>query len=243
MNQTDKFAAARRDALRLACGAALMPLLGTRRAFATDILAKQIAPPTSAMIYRRILERELPGGPVLRVTRDFAVRFEGVGEGFRLIGQQVLAHVEAPANLAQLAALEEQRVELGIFPLLLDGAGRIIAGNDDQPNDQIASALAEVQRLLGDAGEEASTLVEALHATGSQLTAELPLDLFSPAEGPREERQQITLPWGETGEVATRFEAVCDPQTKLMRSARREVITRLGEDERRSAERWELFMA
>lgn len=243
MNQTDRFSAARRDALRLGLGAALLPLLGTRQAFASEVPAKHIAPPTSEMIYRRVLERELPGGAVLRVARDFAVRFESVGRGFQLSGRQILAQVDAPANLAQLAALEEQRVELGIFPLLLDSSGRIVDGSDDLPNEQIFNALAEVRRRLGSTGEEAGTLVEALHAAGPQLTSELPLDLFSPAEGAREEHQQITLPWGDSGEVATRFEAVCDPQTMLMRSAQREVITRLGSDERRSGERWELFAA
>lgn len=243
MNQTDRFGAARREALRLALGAALLPLLGTRQAFATEIPAKVIAPPAGEMIYRRVLERELPGRPVLRVTREFAVRFESVGRGFRVSGQQTLAQVEAPAHIAQLAALEEQRVETGIFPLLLDSAGRIVDGSDSLPSAQFSTALAEVRRLLGDSGGEASTLVEALHATGSQLTAELPLDLFSPAEGTREEHQQIDLPWGDAGEVATMFEAVCDPQTKLMRNARRQVVTRMGQDERRSGERWELFVA
>ena len=241
MNQSDRFAAARREVLRLAIGTAVLPLLGVRRAFAADVPAKHIAPPGSDMIYRRTLERQLPGGDVFRTTRDFAVRFEQVGRGFQVSGQQILAHVEAPANLAQLAALEEQRVELGIFPLLLDSAGRIVDGSGDQPNDQIARALDEARRLLGDTGEEAGILIEALHAAGSQLTAQLPIDLFSPAEGPREESQLVTLPWGESGEVATRFEAVCDPQTMLMRSARREVVTRLGQDERRSGEQWELF--
>jgi hypothetical protein len=243
MNQTDRFAAARREALRLAFGAAVLPLFGARQVLASDILAKRIAPPASEMIYRRIVERELHGGAMFRVTRDFAVRFESLGRGFQVRGQQVQAYVEAPANLAQLATLEEQRVELGIFPLTLDGAGLIVDGSDDVPNEQISAAVAEVQRRLGGDAAEAGTLVEALHSAGLQLTAELPRDLFSPPEGLREERAQIALPWGESGEVETKFEASCDPQTMLMRTASRQVITRLGSDERRSAERWELFSA
>ncbi len=243
MSLIDVKFAERREALRLALGAALLPLFGSRPVLATPATQQLIAPPVGDMIYRRILQRDLPGGAQFRVTRDFAVRFEAFGRGFQLTGQQILAHVEAPANLAQLAALEEQRVELGIFPLLLDSSGRIVDGSDDLPNQQIASALVEVRRRLGETGEEASTLVEALHMAGSQLTAELPHDLFAPAEGPREEHQQVTLPWGDVGEVATRFEAICDPQTRLMRSARREVVTRMGSDERRSGELWELFSA
>lgn len=243
MNPSDKFAAARRDALRLAFGAAILPLIGAKQVLASEVLAKRIAPPVGEMTYRRIVERELTGGALLRVTRDFAVQFESVGRGFRIRGRQIQAHVEAPDNLAQLAALEEQRVELGIFPLLLDGAGQIVDGNDDLPNAQISAAVAEVQRRLGDDAAEAGTLVEALHSAGLQLTAELPHDLFSPPEGTREERAQVTLPWGESGEVATRFEATCDPQTMLMRSASRQVITRMGLDERRSGEHWELFSA
>lgn len=233
----------RRAALRVALGVALLPLFGARPALASESTTGSIAPPAGGMIYRRILERQLSGGAVFRVTRDFAVHFAAAGRGYQVTGHQVLAHVDGPANLAHLAALEEQRVELGIFPLLLDHTGRIVDGHDDSPNQQIAMALDEVRRQLGETGEEAGMLVEALHAAGAQLTAELPHDLFAPAAGPREERQQITLPWGDQGEVATRFEGICDPQTRLMRSARREVVTRLGSDERHSGEVWELFAA
>lgn len=242
MGLTDRLGSDRRGALRLAIGAALLPLVA-RPALAHATSGPAIAPPEGSMIYRRVLTRALAGGAEFRVTRDFAVRFASVGRGFQVSGQQVAAHVEAPANLAELAALEEQRVELGIFPLLLDGAGLIVDGSDDLPNQQIASALAEVRRRLGDTGEEAGQLVEALHATASQLTAQLPQDLFAPAETLREERQQVALPWGDMGEVATRFEAVRDPATGLMRTARRDVITRMGTDERRSGEHWELFSA
>lgn len=244
MGQNDRTGTGRREALRLALGAALLPMLGARPALATPATDLPLfAPPSGAMTYRRTLVRELPGGAELRTTRDFAVQFAALGRGFQVTGQQVRAQVEAPASLAQLAALEEQRVELGIFPLLLDHSGRIIDGSNDLPSDQIARALEQVRRTLGTDGEEAGMLVEALHAAGSQLTAELPLDLFAPEQAARQERQFVPLPWGETGEVETRFEAVSDPQTHLMRSARREVITRLGGDERRSGEQWALFPA
>jgi hypothetical protein len=193
------------------------------------------------MVYRRTLERSLPGGAMFRVSRDFSVRFEEAGAGFVLTGEQVSARVDAPANLADLAALERQRVEVGIFPLLLDGFGQIIDGQEPAQSGEVARAVSDIRQRFGNEGAEASALIAAVHQAGTRLTAELPHDLFAPHESPREAREEITLPWGDRGEVLTVFEAERDPLTRLMRSARREVVTRLGNDERRSSEFWELF--
>ena len=232
----------RRTALRLALGAALLPLAAARPVLASSASSVEpIAPPTGPMIYRRTLERQLPGGAALVVSRDFAVQFEPWEHGFRISGQQVAARVDAPENIANLAALEQQRIEDGIFPLLLDRTGLILHGADMAPAEELTQALAEVRRQLGTEGEEASTLVEALHMTGARLSAHLPQDLFSPDPIERDAREEITLPWGDSGVVVTRFAATRDPATRLMRVARRDVITQIGSDERRSGEWWELF--
>ena len=234
--------AGRRAAIRLAVGAALLPLLARTPVRAQDAAgARPFAPPSGPMTYRRELVRSLPGGAQMRVMRDFAVRFLPVDGGFEVSGAQVGATVEAPDNLAHFAELERARVESGMFPLRLDHAGRIVDGAEAQVNAQFAEALEEVRRRMGGSADEVRTLVEALHATGARMTAMLPRDLFAPAPDVREERERIALPWGDTGEVVTVFAAACDPVTGLMREARREVVTRLGADERRSGEYWALF--
>ena len=231
----------RRTALRIALGAALLPMLAPRPAFALGDVP--IAPPAREMIYRRTLARQLSGGATFRVTRDFAVRFLPLDGGFQVEGRQIAARVEAPAHLARFAALEEQRVESGVFPLILDHAGRIVDGTEASPSHEFALALDEVRRRHGQNGDEVETLIEALHSTGLRLTSQLPSDLFAPTEVPRLAREEIVLPWGDRGEVVTSFEGLRDPATGLMHSARREVVTRLDGDERSSGEEWGLFPA
>lgn len=238
--------AARRALLRSALGAALLPLLSSRMVLAAtgDRSAAPIAPPTCDMIYRRTLQRQLPGGIMLATTRDFRVRFTAAAMGGYLVdGAQVSARVDAPANLASLARLEEQRVESGIFPLALDQQGLIVDGADAPINQQLVIALAEVRQQFAASGGEVRELLDALEHSGARLLAYLPQDLFAPVQSEFEQHQAITLPWGQTGEVRVRFAATRSPDTRLMRLATREVVTTLEGEERRSAERWELFQA
>lgn len=236
----------RRESLKLALGAALIPFLAAGPVHAHGSLPEnRISPPGNAMIYRRKLERTLPGGRhSFVVQRDFQVQFSPMPTGgFHVSGHQIAVEVSAPDNLAQLSDLERQRVERGIFPLDLGEDGRILDWPAPQPDQQVAQALDDVRQQFADHGEEIGTLLEALHSASSRLTAVLPDDLFAPAETAREERREIELPWGDHGEVVTRFEASRDPGTHLMRQARRTVTTRLGGEERRSREKWELFPA
>ncbi len=237
--------AARRAILRAAAGFALLPLLSSRSAFAaTGAAVAPIAPPASDMIYRRMLQRQLAGDVTLTTTRDFLVRFSATGNGGYLVdGNQVSAHVDAPENLASLARLEERRVESGLFPLSLDASGTIVDGTDMPVDLNVALALDEVQRRFVDHGAEVSELLDAISASGARLTAYLPKDLFAPTSSATEQREVITLPWGQTGEVRMRFTAMRNPDTRLMRFATREVVTVLEGEKRRSSERWELFAA
>jgi hypothetical protein len=232
----------RRTALRLAIGAAMLPVLASGR-----VMAQQpgegtgFTPPSGLMVYRRILARQLPGGAQLRVARDFSVQFASSGGGFEVSGHQIAVQVEAPAAIGRFAELEEQRIETGIFPLLLDQSGRIVDGQEARPSEEFVLALDDARRRHDGSSDEAELLVQALHATGSRLTSQLPADLFAPEQTAREAREEILLPWGDSGEVVTLFQAARDPGTGLMRAARRDVVTRLGSDERRSGEEWQLF--
>jgi hypothetical protein len=231
--------------LRLAMGASLLPLFAAQGVSAATPGAAAIHPPSGSMLCRRRLERGLAGGASFIVTREFRVRFEPVAGGYLLEGAQLSARVDGPSSLASLAALEEQRVESGLFPLELDAAGQIIDGSGVMSGSEVERAIQFVrERFPEEAGKErneAVDFVEALHSTGTRLTAELPADLFAPVERTRTDHREITLPWGDRGEVSTRFEAERDPQTQLMRYANREIMTRLGDDTRRSFEGWELL--
>ena len=118
-----------------------------------------------------------------------------------------------------------------------------MGGSPALPSGRIAQALDNARQIHAAQGDEVAIFLSALHSAGEQMIAELPYDLFAPVETLRERHDEVELPWGETGEVNTRFEAALDPETRLMRSAKREVQTLLGGEERSSAEIWELFAA
>lgn len=234
----------RRRAVQLAAATAFLPLLLRNQAMAQATgSARGFSPPSTDMVFRRVMNRHMAGGALLRVTRDFNVRFRSTDTGYAVEGRQIAARVEAPAALHSFARLEEQRTETGVFPLMLDRSGQIVSGPAGEQDTRLEAAVAEALRLIGDGAGEARQLIAALHEAGAGLVAQLPRDLFAPVASQREQRERVTLPWGEAGEVVMRFEAQVDETTGLMRLARRHIVTRLGTDERQSDEQWELFCA
>ena len=82
-----------------------------------------------------------------------------------------------------------------------------------------------------------------LQAAGSSFLDEMPGDLFYPSITPLREVRQVPLGEGMVGEFEIRWEASAKADTGLLENARREVITRIGESERRSSEDWLLERA
>jgi hypothetical protein len=76
----------------------------------------------------------------------------------------------------------------------------------------------------------------AVHQAGSNIVSSLPVDLFAPVESDRTDQRSIELPAGGKGVVQTHFSALRDPATGLMQRARREVVTTIAEEERRTTE-------
>lgn len=238
---------ARRALLRLAGSAAVLPLLPVVPAAAQP--ARGFAPPTEPMLYTRRLERGLAGGARLVVSRSFAVRFARAADGYRVDGQQVDVAVDAPEQLAALARLERERVETGLFPLELDAAGAIRdsapAAASAQLDEAVREAIAEIERWDRPPAERAQlrAFVDTVHRSAGQLVTEPPRDLFAPLDGHREESRALALPGGGAGQVRVTFTATRDPVTGLMREARREVVTDVAGDLRRTIESWTLALA
>ena len=234
----------RRALLRLAGIAVTLPLMPIASAAAQP--TGGFVPPVGPMLYTRRLERELAGGARLTVSRSFAVQFVPEADGFRIEGEQVGVEVDAPEPLAALARLERERVETALFPLQLDPAGAIRGVSHAAPGEQLDKAVREVlarieQSALAPAERDAlREFVETVHRSAGELVTELPRDLFAPAAAPREESRAIVLPGGETGKVRMTFAAVRDPLTGLMREARREIVTEVAGDLRRTVESWSL---
>lgn len=229
----------RRALLACAAAAVVLPLAPAR--------AAPFAPPDAPMRYTRRLERGLPGGARLVVTRSFAIRFVPVAGGFRVDGEQVAVSVEAPEQLESLAQLERERRETGLFPLRLDpagaieddGGGRGEAGGHDAAMREV---LARIDGWNHAPAERAAlrAFVDAVHRSAGEMLTRLPRDLFAPREPARSERRALALADGEAGEVRMTFAAERDPATGLMRSATREVVTEVAGEVRRTLETWRL---
>lgn len=240
----------RRTALRLALAATLVPALLSRHAKAQHFSGGLIAPPEAPMRYSRIVSRDMVDGRSFRVARSFAVEFRRFDQGFMLHGRQVEVAVDAPAPLTQFAELERGRDESGLFPLALDPFGRILSPGSDLGDQadvgraiERAFAALSRQQLAQDERATLEGFVAALHAAGGALVAHLPVDLFAPAGGPRQQEQQVALPDGSQGRVLTQFEAELDDGTGLMRSAMREVVTEVNGNRRTTNESWSLTLA
>jgi hypothetical protein len=237
----------RRALLGLAGTAAALPLL--RVAPAAALSAGRFAPPAEPMRYTRRLERTLVDGASLTVSRSFAVRFVPDAGGFRIDGQQVAVAVDAPAQIEALARLERERVETGVFPLQLDSAGAIRAVAPVTASAQLDAAVREVEARIErwqhtpTERAELRAFVEAVHQSAGRLVTELPRDLFAPVDCPREERRPLALPDGQAAQVRITFDATRDPATGLMREARREVVTEVSGNARRTLESWTLTPA
>src|SRR5690606_13311421 len=133
----------RRRVLAFGTAAVAFPLVAGR-AWA----GPRFVPPAGPMLYSRRLERGLGDGAKIVVVRDFMIRFVPEGRGYRIEGNQVGVVVEAPESLARFAQLERERVEASLFPLLLDGSGRIIFQAAGPPTPQLDAALAEALSRL-----------------------------------------------------------------------------------------------
>ncbi|MWV26385.1 hypothetical protein [Aurantiacibacter rhizosphaerae] len=244
----------RRRVLQLAIAAAVTPALvasGAQGATPGDLAGqlpgRLIAPPPVPMRYTRSVARELVDGAFFSVTREFRVYFTGFAGGFMLHGQQTGASVDAPAKLAEFAALEEGRDESGMFPIALDPFGQIVsAAIANSPENALRQAVAmaldrlSAQPIGTDERAEFSRFFSAMQQAGQNVTAYLPTDLFAPVTRSRRDAQDIAFPDGLLGTVETVFECDWDSGTGLMQQARRDVLTHVDSTRRATFESWSL---
>lgn len=106
----------------------------------------------------------------------------------------------------------------------------------------VETGEAMLTRKFGEASiaQDHTQYLSQLQVAGVSLLDELPGDLFFPSSKPFRDRRTIALPDGGTGEFEVRWEATAAPVTGHLQTARREVITRIGTNERRSFEDWTL---
>ena len=201
--------------------------------------------PAGPMLFTRRLMRELPDGAAIIVTRTFEIDFLPMAGGFRVEGRQVAAHVEAPPRLNGLARLEEQRQETGLFPMQLDGAGRIVAGPGGPPADlghAVDEAFGWIARNPMRQADHAAAqeFVIGLQTVAARITTALPPDLFTGNPKPLERTQDLTMPDGLPGKISVSYTGTARSGGGLLARAQRIVTTEASGSVLRSVEEWTL---
>ncbi|SMQ68955.1 hypothetical protein SAMN06297468_1222 [Altererythrobacter xiamenensis] len=208
--------------------------------------AGSTAYPAGPMQLGRRLERGLSDGEAIIVDRHWAVDFNGRGPGILIRGNQISVEVEAPAPLARIAQIEEQRDTSAMFPIELSADGQIVDAGDVDDSDEMAAAVQLAQSMIAHAGLDVSDHrrhLAAIEAAGTQLLDTMPRDLFFPRDTAWTDRRTLALPGGKTGVIAVRYEAERCVGAPWLARANRTVTTAVADTTRISRETWTLSPA
>ncbi len=236
---------------RLARRSAMASFLGVCAAITVPSTVRALARPplsipTRPMRLTRIIERELRDGERLVVSREWQVVFSRQGRGLSINGEQIGAQVEAPAKLEPLAEIERTRSTEGMFPIMLDSSGMIMAAGDAIEQDDLDAAIRNAQSLILQTSVNANKRAERLaflgqlQNAGGNVLQQMPRDLFFPRGEPVRTLRPLDLPGGATGEFEFTYIAQPAQDAAWLAQAERRIITRIGDDERQSAEVWTL---
>lgn len=194
----------------------------------------------------RRLERGLKDGASIVVTRGWQVDFARQGRGASITGRQISVTVDAPEKLAPLARIEEARSTDDMWPILLSETGRIVAAGEYTREEDFAAAVNAAEAMIAQRPSSEETKAQQrqylaqLHRSGGSLLDNLPADLFFPESEQRETRRPVDLPGGLKGEFVMSFSAKRAENRQWLAEAERSIVTRIGEDERRSSDQWTL---
>ncbi|MEP7221627.1 MAG: hypothetical protein ABI673_03055 [Novosphingobium sp.] len=224
---------------------ARMPAAGPAERSDSGAADSRFRAPTTPLILTRELRRSLADGKEVVSRRSYRISFVPEGSGYRIDGVMTNAEVEAPPALAALAALERQRLDIGLFPLQLGRDGQIVAqqGASDPVSEArsravLGSALSRVPLSEPDRQVAAQT-VSKLAAQASAVGGNWPSDLFRPAPGERSQVRQIALPDGGHGTVTETIRAA-GASSGLLQRMERKVVTELDGTRRENREIWTL---
>ena len=221
----------------------LAPLLA-QTAPPAEVLAFQ--PPATPLVLSRTVWRSLRDGQEIMVRRRYEVRFSPYNGGYRLDGRLIDTAVAAPPPLALLAEIERTRPDAGIFPLHLDGHGRIIsqqgriaAGDSHRDAGDRARTILARSTMDSQARQQSEQLAQSIldSALGG---SSWPSDLFSPDARSRQERRVLALGGGQQGEIEVSVDVGTPGKDGLPHSVERRVATRIEGSSRFSREVWTL---
>ncbi len=225
---------------------------GAMPAQATD--ANQPAPactgafpaPTVPMILSRQVRRDLHDGKEIVVTRRYRVTFVATPDGFVINGDLLGTDVDAPARLAGLAAIEQQRPDTTTFPMPLDPTGLIIARRAGVSAGLPQSVQAITGHLIAGAGlialeqEQVDDFVARLFSMQGPIVSQWPEALFRPNGMPTVTRDILPLPDKREGKVTISLKPQSAHSCALMQRMKRTIETQVDGVNRRTQEIWTL---
>lgn len=226
--------------------AALVPVAAeTVAADPVAVDGRMFAPPETPLVLTRTVWKTLGDGKQIVVSRRYAVQFSRQETGFRLDGRLLDTAVEAPEQLAAMAAIERNQADQGPFPLRLDRAGLIrstsSAAVDMQSRDASAAegqAILSRTRLTSAEKGEAAAFLRQMAAIGAN--AAWPVDMFNPESIEQHQSRVIALPDGSEGQVEVALRVDGYHASGLPKAVERTVTTVLSGTSRVSREMWTL---
>ncbi len=194
----------------------------------------------------RTIERGLRDGASVVVERVWQVEFAHQGRGIAIIGDQVLAQVQAPTELQRLAEIEQARSTAGMFPIMLSATGEIMKIGEAIAKVDLEAAIREAEAIIANRGDSASRkaerrayLAQLQRASGTMLE-QMPRDLFYPKDAEAHSVRPVNLPDGSIGEFEFTYVASRTPGYDWLERAERQIVTRIQGDERKASEIWTL---
>lgn len=238
MTRVAHWRAAGHAALLVGAGLLAQPLVA-----GPAVEAAAFAPPDGRpLILARKVVRELPGGAAIVATRRYRVTFRPVADGWEVDGALVSSEIDVPPSLAALAAIERARPDDGMFPIMLDHTGRIVAEpTTGFGREVVAGAISEASQVSGRA--QATGFIAQIGAaaatSGGGLTS-WPEALFLPDGLSGTTEQAFDLPDGSTGSVRVSLDCDAAPGMATMGRAARTVVTQAAGTRRVAREEWTL---
>lgn len=196
------------------------------------------------LILTRTVVRTLHDDKRVVARRRYAICIAAQGEGYVVTGALTESTVDAPAQLAALAALERDRPDTGLFPLRLDRQRRIVAAGPAQEAGQRAAGRAAALALVGTAalpqGDAAAAggFISRIAAEG--VTTAWPDLLFQPDGGDSRDVQHLTLGNGQAGQAVTTVRIVHRLSSGAPALVERLVATEIGGTQRITREEWQI---
>lgn len=237
----------RRAALATLCGLGAASAFGALSRPLQAAFADPLRLPQGPLRLERRLIRTLGERAALTVTRSWVVRFERQGRVIMVAGAQLVAVVDAPPHLSELARIEEQRDASGLFPIMLSEAGLIVsspglpgANSEVSAAARVAEAMIARQPGPDDARARSRHYLAVIHQAGSALFDTLPGDLFFPAGVSFEQGETVELPDGSSGRFSLAYAAHAQADAPWLKGAERRVTTSIAGLDRSSVEYWTL---